>query len=78
MKAIRWHGAAAVAFLAALVFLSNECNAARRLLAVKDYNAALKTCTSKLQGVKAGCDFECPKHSCVKAGKSCVKDFSDW
>jgi hypothetical protein len=59
-------------------FFPQTCSAARKLHAIEGYNPRLKTCTNKLDGMTAGCDFECPKHSCVKAETLCVKDFRNW
>mmetsp|Transcript_20200 Transcript_20200/g.56025 ORF Transcript_20200/g.56025 Transcript_20200/m.56025 type:complete len:177 (+) Transcript_20200:147-677(+) len=67
------------AFLGPLLLLCEQWGAAgaRELQGMKNWDPWLKTCTVKLPNAKKGCDYECPKNSCVKAGKSCVKDFTD-
>lgn len=62
----------------AIIGCSLELCHARELAAAMNYDRALKTCTQHLKGAKGGCDFNCPKNSCVKEGAKCVRDFTDW
>uniref|UniRef100_A0A6U1DHT4 Secreted protein n=1 Tax=Tetraselmis chuii TaxID=63592 RepID=A0A6U1DHT4_9CHLO len=49
----------------------------RGLKAALGWDAKKGSCTQRLPGAEAGCDWECPKNSCVRSGVTCVKNFND-
>jgi hypothetical protein len=50
----------------------------RGLKAALGWDAKKGICTQRLPSAEAGCDWECPKNSCVRSGVTCVKNFNDW
>jgi len=73
----RRSGRQAAALLALGLLMLVGRTEARQLTAAMGWDPSKGSCVQVVPGAGKGCDWECPKNSCVREGATCVKDFND-
>mmetsp|Transcript_20417 Transcript_20417/g.48601 ORF Transcript_20417/g.48601 Transcript_20417/m.48601 type:complete len:264 (-) Transcript_20417:307-1098(-) len=63
--------------LCALYLLRSEARDLQANFANYRRHVLSEHCVRRQEPYKQGCTYECPEHSCVKSGRSCVNNFHD-